>query len=208
MSQTLCKIDVLPAFALPIIRTRNLISRRRGCCCVLVAIAVMVFRMQDGRESHHDLLGNDMKFTPICYPPMASDESHGSMHPESWVLQFFTPWPADNSNGPIIALRSDTPFIDVDSISHPSITVAIDQSINPTRSQQKDVLRRLHGRCSQPQLPWSPQSMISLKLLSGRYTFWNLSRFYSFQPFRFRILSVGRVSCLQSCRFVESYHQD
>ncbi len=34
MSHTLCKMVVLPAFALPIIRTRNWISgiRRRGCC--------------------------------------------------------------------------------------------------------------------------------------------------------------------------------
>src|SRR6266702_4204275 len=34
VSHTLCKMVVLPAFALPIIRTRNLIFgiRRRGCC--------------------------------------------------------------------------------------------------------------------------------------------------------------------------------
>src|SRR6266702_3362151 len=43
VSHTLCKMVVLPAFALPIIRTRNWISgiRGRGCC---VSIGATVFR--------------------------------------------------------------------------------------------------------------------------------------------------------------------
>ena len=41
VSQTLCNMDVFPAFALPMIRTRNWTFgiRRRGCCAPTGAIS-------------------------------------------------------------------------------------------------------------------------------------------------------------------------
>ena len=49
VSQTLCKIDVLPAFALPMIRTRNRMSgsRRRGCSASIGATEVRVVDRSD-----------------------------------------------------------------------------------------------------------------------------------------------------------------
>jgi hypothetical protein len=85
VSQTLCRIEVLPAFALPIMRTRNLIpSGTLGRNCS--ASIPMCRKLREGPNTR-------MFYLPLCVDKQGTTDEHiGPLRAcsESWLLLHFS----------------------------------------------------------------------------------------------------------------------
>jgi hypothetical protein len=220
VSQTLCKIKILPAFALLIIKIWNLNfgGRWQGCCVFIAAI-----RQQDGSKSHKKKRQwNEIHAFQVLSINFRGESSHVTTLPcgVSFTRLLIT---ISLHHSPILQSRFGArPLLHTalqqnmekarqlaPNLNQPNCNAVAKLSMWHASVNKRDGIRWLQGswwlertgQCFLSQLPWnlSPQLMILSKWLSGRYTFRNSSCFYSPGWFRFHILSVGQV---RFCHFI------